>query len=54
MISREDNKLFKTLEYKNKTATDSRFLYNLSEWINNTTGNVNVAMRLKILSNKLK
>jgi len=46
--------LFKTLEHRNETATDSKFLLQLSDWVAANEGNVNVAMRLNILADKLK
>ncbi|MCK5503800.1 MAG: hypothetical protein KAJ10_01485 [Thermodesulfovibrionia bacterium] len=49
-----DKALFKTLEKNNKTATDKEFLDNLSEWIIDISGNVNVAMRLKLIAEEVK
>lgn len=48
-----DKKLFKTLERGKKTATDKQFLKNLSKWIFDLSGNVNVTMRLKNLAEKV-
>lgn len=47
-----DKKLFKTLEHRRQTATDSRFLKKLSKWILELSGDVNVAMRLRQIAEK--
>lgn len=49
-----DETLFETLEYRKKIASDYRFLRQLSDWILELSGNVNVVMRLQNLAFHLK
>ena len=49
-----DKKLFKTLEYKGEAATDYRFLKQLQKFVADLFGNVNVAMRLHNVAEKVK
>lgn len=46
--------LTQTLQIQGRTATEKQFLENLSRWIIDNYGDVNVAQRLNILSNKLR
>lgn len=46
--------LFKTLEHRKELATDYMFLKQLSKWILDFSGNINVSMRLIMLAAKLK
>lgn len=48
-----DKDLFDTLKWGKETASEKQFLKKLSTWIINNTGNVNVAQRLAILSDKV-
>jgi len=45
--------MFKTLEHRGETATDRKFLLQLSDWVAANEGNVNVAMRLNVLAGEL-
>lgn len=49
-----DKSLFKTLEHKGETATDYKFLKQLQKWIFDLSGNVNVAMRLHNIAQKVR
>jgi len=49
-----NKKLFKTLEYRGETATDYRFLKQLQKFVVDLFGNVNVAMRLHGVAEKVK
>lgn len=49
-----DKALFKTLECRGKGITDREFLIQLSDWIFDLSGNVNVTMRLKIIAERIK
>jgi len=49
-----NDRLFKTLEYRKKTATDSQFVSRLGKWLEMYTGNVNVVMRLYYINSQIK